>query len=66
MTAPTYLFILCPPYSGSTLLWRLVATSSNVSVLPAEGQFLPEVKDEMRAAAWEPDVDVSSPRIKEV
>ncbi|GJM37880.1 MAG: hypothetical protein DHS20C19_12470 [Acidimicrobiales bacterium] len=65
-TTPTYLFILCPPYSGSTLLWRLVATSAHASILPAEGQFLPEVRDEMRAAAWEPDRDVSWPRIKAV
>lgn len=65
-TTPTYLFILCPPYSGSTLLWRLVATSTRASILPTEGQFLPEVRDEMRAAAWEPDHDVSWPRIKTV
>lgn len=49
---PTYLFILSPPFSGSTLLWKLVSTSVAVSSLPAEGQFLPEVAAEMRADPW--------------
>ncbi len=31
---PSYLFVLCPPYSGSTLLWKLLSTSQNVSSLP--------------------------------
>jgi hypothetical protein len=48
----SYVFILCPPYSGSTLLWKLVSTSSAVSSLPNEGQFLPEVEKWMRTAHW--------------
>jgi len=49
----TYLFILCPPYSGSTILWKLVATSAAVSSLPSEGQFLPEVQAQMRERPWD-------------
>ena len=40
--------------------------SAHVSALPDEGQFLPEVRVEMRAAAWEPHVDVDWARIKTV
>ncbi len=50
-----YVFILCPPFSGSTVLWKLVSTSQAVSFLPNEGQFLPEVRDVMRRAPWNPD-----------
>jgi len=62
----SYLFILCPPYSGSTVLWKLVGTSDAVSSLPSEGQFLPEVKDVMRQAPWNPDVKLPWKRIKDV
>jgi len=48
-----HLFVLCPPYCGSTLLWKLLSTSSNVSALPAEGQFLPEVEGIMREKPWD-------------
>lgn len=55
---PTYLFVLCPPYCGSTLLWKLLATSPNASALPAEGQFLPEVESIMRDRPWHRDRDM--------
>ena len=48
-----YVFVLCPPYCGSTVLWKLIATSDRVSALPDEGQFLPEVKDTMRDGEWD-------------
>ena len=32
-----YLFIVCMPYSGSTLLWKIIQSSSSVSALPKEG-----------------------------
>lgn len=48
----TYIFILCPPYSGSTVLWQLLATSPLASALPCEGQVLAEVKDIMRHQPW--------------
>lgn len=63
---PTYLFILCPPYSGSTLLWRLVATSGAVSALPGEGQFLPELAETMRRDPWNRDAELPWARIKQV
>lgn len=62
----SYLFILCPPYSGSTVLWKLVSTSEAVSALPDEGQFLPEVKEVMRQNAWDPDLKLPWRMIKEV
>ena len=50
-----YIFILSPPHCGSTLLSKLIATSSNVSCLPEEGQFIPEVTDRMRKDVWVPE-----------
>jgi hypothetical protein len=50
----TYLFILSAPYSGSTVLWRLLQTSSQVSALPDEGQKLPELRTMMRDKPWDP------------
>jgi hypothetical protein len=62
----SYLFVLCPPYSGSTLLWKLLATSQNVSSLPVEGQFLPELKTVMRDKPWDPGHVLPWPEIKAV
>lgn len=62
----SYLFVLCPPYSGSTLLWKLLSTSQNVSALPLEGQFLPEIKNLMRDKPWNPDKVLPWPEIKAV
>ncbi|NND68065.1 MAG: hypothetical protein HKN19_10800 [Halioglobus sp.] len=53
--AGQFLFVLCPPYCGSTLLWKLLATSERVSALPKEGQFLPEVEPIMRERPWDRD-----------
>jgi hypothetical protein len=47
-----YLFVLCPPYSGSTVLWRLLAASPNVSAFAEEGQFLNGVREMMRSEPW--------------
>jgi hypothetical protein len=63
---PSYLFVLCPPYSGSTLLWKLLSTSANVSALPDEGQFLPELKDVMRDKPWDAAHELPWPAIKQV
>lgn len=52
---PSYLFILSPPYSGSTVLWQLLKTSSQVSALPDEGQKLPELRAMMRENPWDPN-----------
>lgn len=68
LTAPhravRYLFVLCPPYSGSTLLWKLLATSARVSALPTEGQFLPEVEPVMRERPWDREHALPWPDIK--
>jgi Sulfotransferase family len=62
----SYLFILCPPYSGSTVLWKLLATSANVSSLPLEGQFLPELENTMRDKPWDAERALPWPEIKKV
>lgn len=62
----SFLFVLCPPYSGSTLLWKLLATSVNVSALPREGQFLPEVESLMRAKPWNASHALPWPEIRKV
>jgi hypothetical protein len=62
----SYVFLLCPPLSGSTVLWNLISTSNAVSSLPREGQFLPEVKEVMRQDPWNPDVKLPWKKIKEV
>jgi len=62
----SYVFILCPPYSGSTVLWKLISTSIAVSSLPKEGQFIPEVTEFMRQAPWNADVKLPWEKIKEV
>lgn len=62
----SYLFVLCPPYSGSTLLWKLLSTSANVSALPDEGQFLPELRDIMRDKPWDAEHRLPWPEIKTV
>jgi hypothetical protein len=59
-----YVFVLCPPFSGSTVLWRLLQTSPNVSALPREGQFLDPVKAIMRRDPWNPEVALPWPQIK--
>ncbi|MEP4485379.1 MAG: sulfotransferase [Halioglobus sp.] len=61
-----YLFVLCPPYSGSTLLWKLLATSANVSALPSEGQFLPELEQVMRDRPWRDELNLPWPHIKSI
>jgi len=59
-----YLFVLCPPYSGSTLLWKLLSTSRNVSAFAGEGQFLPEVAQVMRDKPWQAEHALPWPEIK--
>lgn len=59
-----YVFVLCPPYCGSTVLWKLIATSERASALPDEGQFLPEVRDAMRDRPWDASRRMPWPEIK--
>lgn len=37
-----YVFILCPPFQGSTLIYRLIATSSNVSSFLGKAPYMGE------------------------
>jgi len=48
----TYLFVLSPPKTGSTLLWKILGTSPNVSSLPDEGQHLEPVADVLQEDRW--------------
>jgi len=53
--ANEYLFVLCPPFSGSTVLWKLLGTSPAVSSHLVEGQVVDGVKEIMRDDPWNPD-----------
>ncbi|MEM1326637.1 MAG: sulfotransferase, partial [Bacteroidota bacterium] len=61
-----YLFILSPPYSGSTLLHQIISTSRNVSSnntieKTREGQKLKEVRQIMfddKLKRWNPDIEM--------
>jgi hypothetical protein len=60
-----HLFILCPPASGSTLLWKILRTSHQVSALPVEGQTLvPDIL--FTNARWNPDLPVAWDKVKEI
>jgi len=60
-----FVFVLAPPYSGSTVLFRLLDTSAHVSALPGEGQFVEDVTAEMRAAPWDETKPLNWGRIRE-
>jgi hypothetical protein len=53
-----FLFVLSPPYSGSTVLWRLLSSAEAVSALPTEGQMLPSVVPLLRGDHWNPEKPV--------
>lgn len=66
-----FLFILTPPYCGSTLLNQIISTSNNVScnnhLGVREGQLLPELKDIMfYNKGWYNDVTYDWVEIKKV
>jgi len=66
-----FLFILTPPYCGSTLLNQILSTSNNLScnnhLGVREGQLLPEVKDIMfYNKGWHTSVSYPWEEIKEV
>ena len=66
-----FLFILTPPFCGSTLLNQILSTSSNLScnnmLGVREGQLLPEVKDIMfYNKGWHDKVDYPWEMIKSV
>tara|TARA_B100001142_G_scaffold238937_1_gene237684 strand:- start:16308 stop:17120 length:813 start_codon:yes stop_codon:yes gene_type:complete len=66
-----FLFILTPPYCGSTLLNQILSTSNNLScnnhLGVREGQLLPEVKDIMfNNKGWHSEVNYPWVMIKNV
>ncbi len=68
---PTYVFVLSPPYCGSTLMHQLLCTSPAVSPNnifgTREGQALPEVRALIDyRKRWEPDYTYPWPKIKEI
>ena len=55
-----YLFILCPPASGSTILWNLIKTSPNVSYFKTEGKSVLGVKDILGTKErWNPELFIN-------
>jgi hypothetical protein len=60
---PKHLFILCPPASGSTLLWQLLRTSPHVAAFPREGQAL--AKDVLfNPQRWDPGMTVDWEKVR--
>jgi hypothetical protein len=56
--------VLSPPYSGSTVLEQLLATSPAVTSLPAEGQFVDGVEQWLRDRPWDTSVPRPWPEIR--
>ena len=66
-----FLFVLCPPYSGSTMLNELISSSNNVScnnnLGTREGQLLPQVRNFMfRNDRWDESVQYPWQQIKDI
>ena len=66
-----FLFLLSPPYCGSTLLNQILSTSGNLScnnhLGVREGQLLPEVRDIMfNNKGWHSEVNYPWVRIKKI
>jgi len=66
-----YLFILSPPFCGSTLLTEIISTSKNVScnnnIGLREGQHLPKAHDLLFTKnRWDPNKEIDWNRIKKI
>jgi hypothetical protein len=67
-----YLFILSPPFCGSTLLYKIISTSPNVSTLighnnwVGEGQWLliNDIEDFNESNRWNPNYKLSFNKVK--
>ena len=54
-----YLFVLCPPHQGSSILLRLLGTSAHASTLPADGSMMPSVRPFLfEGRGWRRDLEV--------
>ena len=62
----SHLFVLCPPFSGSTVLWQLLGTSPATSLLPDEGQFVAGAREQLRRDPWNESVVIDWPRVRSV
>ena len=58
-----HLFILCPPASGSSLLWKLLKTSPQVSAFPGEGLAMVKSRQLIRNR-WNPREGVDWKAVK--
>jgi hypothetical protein len=62
-----FLFLLCPPYSGSTLIKEIVESSTEVSSFPFEGQSLPGARPLMLLKdRFDPGLDLQWGAIRRV
>lgn len=65
-----YLFILCPPFCGSTLLNEIISTSHYVScnnnIGTREGQTLPELREIMFNDRWVKNKELPWEKIKKI
>ena len=66
-----YLFILSPPFCGSTLLTEIISTSKNVScnnnIGLREGQHLPRAKEILfNDDRWDPKKEIDWKRVKKI
>ena len=61
-----HLFVCCPPYSGLTVLLRLLTSSPTVAALPKEGQSMDSVKKIMRNDPWNPQKNLPWDMIKNI
>ncbi len=62
------IFLLNPPYSGSTAMAGLLLKSPRAWCAwpDAEGQWVPAIRPEMRREPWNPALDFDRPRIRRV
>lgn len=60
-----HLFLLAPPLTGSTVVQQLLGTSREVTTLPDEGQWLPEVRHVLGVEdRWRAELSVDWPLVR--
>lgn len=67
----TFLFLVCPPHSGSTLLHEFISTSDQVSATKytttREGEDIPEAHELIRIEnRWKPETEIRWDLVKEI
>ena len=60
-----FVFILSPPFSGSTLVHQLVSTSNSVSEIPGEGLFISSVRKLLPRDLYAMKQEISWPAVRE-